>query len=108
LRDLRHEEFWTVLLTSANKVQAEVRTTTGTLNASLAHPRECFAEAVQRRAAGVVFVHNHPSGNPEPSGEDLSLTRQLVEAGRVLGIPVHDHVIIAGDRYTSFADRGLL
>ncbi len=106
LRDLRHEEFWAVLLNSANAVQAEVRISVGTLNASLAHPRECFAEAVQRRAASVVFVHNHPSGNPEPSTEDLALTRQLSESGRILGIPVHDHVIIAGGGHTSLAERG--
>lgn len=108
LRDLRHEEFWAVLLNSANAVQAEVRISVGTLNASLAHPRECFAEAVQRRAASVVFVHNHPSGNSEPSSEDLALTRQLSESGRILGIPVHDHIIIAGTSYTSLAERGVL
>ncbi|MCU0453669.1 MAG: DNA repair protein RadC [Bacteroidetes bacterium] len=108
LRHLRHEEFWAVLLNSANVVQAEVRITVGTLNASLAHPRECFAEAVQRRAASVVFVHNHPSGNPEPSTEDLALTRQLAASGRILGIPVHDHVIIAGQEFTSLAERGQL
>ncbi len=108
LRHLRHEEFWAVMLNSANAVQAEVRISVGTLNASLAHPRECFAEAVQRRAASIVFVHNHPSGNPEPSTEDIALSRQLVESGRILGIPVHDHVIIAGGAYTSLAERGLL
>lgn len=107
LRDLRHEEFWVLLLNSANAVQAEVRISVGTLNASLAHPRECFAEAVLRRAASVVFVHNHPSGNPEPSTEDLALTRQLAESGRILGIPVHDHIIVAGTEYTSLAERGL-
>ena len=108
LRDLRHEEFWAVLLNSANRVEADIRISSGTLNASLAHPRECFAEAVQRRAASVIFIHNHPSGNPEPSHEDLALTRQLSEAGRILGIPVHDHVIIAGEKFTSLADRHLL
>jgi DNA repair protein RadC len=108
LRGLRHEEFWAILLNSANIVQAEVRISVGTLNASLAHPRECFAEALQRRAASVVFVHNHPSGNPEPSTDDIALTRQLAESGRILGIPVHDHVIIAGEGSTSFAERGLL
>jgi DNA repair protein RadC len=108
LRDLRHEEFWAILLNSANAVQAEVKISMGTLNASLAHPRECFAEAIQRRAASIVFVHNHPSGNPEPSSEDIALSRQLVESGRILGIPVHDHVIVAGAGHTSMAERGLL
>ena len=108
LRDLRHEEFWAILLNSANVVQAEVRISVGTLNASLAHPRECFAEAIQRRAASIVFVHNHPSGNAEPSSEDIALSRQLLESGRILGIPVHDHVIIAGRGHTSLSERGLL
>lgn len=108
LRDLRHEEFWAIILNSANVVQAEIRISVGTLNASLAHPRECFAEAIQRRAASIVFVHNHPSGNAEPSSEDVALTRQLHESGRILGIPVHDHVIIAGPHHTSLAERGLM
>jgi DNA repair protein RadC len=86
----------------------EVRVTAGTLNAALADPRECFHYAVREKAAGVIFVHNHPSGNPEPSQEDLAMTRQLVEAGRVLGIPVHDHLIVGGDQFTSLADRGLV
>ena len=108
LRDLQHEEFWVLLLNSSNRLEAEVRVTSGTLNASLAHPRECFSHAVLRKAASVIFVHNHPSGNPTPSAEDISLTRQLAEAGRILGIPVHDHVIIAGKTFMSFAEQRLL
>ncbi len=108
MRDLSHEEFWVLHLNAANRLQSEVRVTKGTLNASLAHPRECFADAIVKRAASVIFVHNHPSGNPEPSREDIELTRQLVEAGRILGIPVHDHIIIAGKSFTSLADRRLL
>ncbi len=108
LRDLKHEEFWSLLLTSANKLIAEIRITAGTLNSSLVHPRECFKEALKQSAATVIFLHNHPSGNPEPSQEDITITKQLVESGKILGIPVHDHIIVAGDSFTSLADRGLV
>ena len=108
LRDLNHEEFWALLLSSSNQLLREVKVSSGTLNSSLVHPRECFAEAIKARAASVLFLHNHPSGNPEPSQEDLAITRQLTEAGKILGIPVHDHVIIAGSRFASLAERGLL
>ena len=108
LRDLNHEEFWSVLLTTSNHVLREVRITSGTLNSSLVHPRECFSEALKEKAASIIFVHNHPSGNPEPSQEDLAITKQLVEAGRILGIPVYDHIIVGGSQFTSFAQRGLM
>ena len=106
LRDRSQEEFWVLPLSSANRLQRPAQVTVGTLNASLVHPRECFRPAIERAAAAVIFVHNHPSGNPEPSEEDLAITRQLAEAGRVLGIPVHDHVVIGGWEYTSLAERG--
>lgn len=108
LRDLRHEEFWALLLTTANQLMREIRISSGTLNSSLVHPRECFSEALKEKAASVIFVHNHPSGNPEPSQEDITITRQLSEAGKILGIPVYDHVIVAGAQFASFAQRGLL
>ncbi len=108
LRDLRHEEFWSLLLTSANKLIAEIQITTGTLNSSLVHPRECFKDALTQCAATVIFLHNHPSGNPEPSQEDIAITKQLVESGKILGIPVHDHIIVGGESFTSLADRGLV
>ena len=82
--------------------------TSGTLNSSLVHPRECFAEALKEKAASVIFVHSHPSGNPEPSQEDRSITRQLKEAGKILGIPVYDHIVVAGAQFVSFAQRSLL
>jgi DNA repair protein RadC len=106
LRDRPQEEFWVLPLSSANRLQRPAQVTVGTLNASLVHPRECFRPAIERSAAAVIFVHNHPSGNPEPSAEDVAVTRQLTEAGRLLGIPVHDHVVIAGTAYTSLAERG--
>ncbi len=97
-----------LLLSSSNQLLREIKVSSGTLNSSLVHPRECFAEAIKARAASVLFLHNHPSGNPEPSQEDLAITRQLTDAGKILGIPVHDHVIIAGSRFASLAERGLL
>lgn len=107
-RDLRHEEFWVLVLNSANQLVREERVSTGTLNASLVHPRECFQVAIKEKAASVIFLHNHPSGNPEPSQEDLSITKQLVESGKILGIPVHDHIILGGNSYTSLAERGAI
>ena len=108
LRDLQHEEFWVLLLSTSNQLIREIRITSGTLNSSLVHPRECFAEALKEKAASVIYVHNHPSGNPEPSQEDLSITRQLTEAGKILGIPVYDHIVVGGARFVSFAQRSLL
>jgi DNA repair protein RadC len=78
------------------------------LNSSLVHPREVFRGAIAEAAAGLIVVHNHPSGHPAPSADDRAVTAQLVEAGRILDLPVHDHVIIGGDRYFSFAEAGLL
>ncbi len=108
LRDKKNESFWVMLLDAKNALIHEEELTTGTLTASLVHPREVYKVAIDRVAASVIVVHNHPSGNREPSSEDVNVTRQLVEAGRIIGIPLHDHVIVGGDGYTSFAERGLL
>jgi DNA repair protein RadC len=108
LRELTVEQFHVLVLDAMNGLKASLQVTTGTLNASLVHPREVYKVAVDHRAASIIVVHNHPSGNPEPSREDVEVTRQLAEAGKVLGIPLHDHLIIAGDRFTSLAERGLL
>jgi DNA repair protein RadC len=108
LRDLQQEVFLVVLLNSANKIIREVTITKGLLNSSLTHPREVFRHAIVEHAASVILMHNHPSGNPEPSQEDIVITKQIVEAGKVVGIPVHDHIIIAGGSFTSLAERGLL
>lgn len=97
-----------VSLNSSNRIVSERVITTGLLNSSLTHPREVFHAAILERAAAVLLVHNHPSGNREPSEEDVRVTRQIAEAGRIMGIPVHDHLIVAGNAYTSFAERGLL
>lgn len=102
------EVFMVLLLDARNAVTSEIELSRGTLTASIVHPREVFKEAVDARAAAVIVVHNHPSGNVEPSAEDIAITRQLADAGRVLGIPLHDHLIVAGNTFTSLAERGLL
>jgi len=108
LRDLQVEEFHLLALDSQSQVLREVLVTRGLLNSSLVHPREVFRAAIVEAAAGIIVVHNHPSGDPTPSAEDRAVTRQLVEAGRLLDLPLYDHVIIAGDRFLSFATAGLL
>ena len=108
LRDRTQEVFMVLLLDSANNLLRDVTVTTGLLNSSLVHPREVFRPAILEPAASIILLHNHPSGNPEPSAEDVAVTRQLSEAGKLFGIPVHDHVIVTPGGYTSFAERGLL
>jgi DNA repair protein RadC len=103
LRDVRQEEFHALLLNTRHRVVREVLVTRGILDASLIHPREVFRVAVGEAAAGVILVHNHPSGDPTPSAEDRAVTRQLADAGRALGIPVLDHVVIGHGRYVSLA-----
>ena len=108
LRDLPREVFVVLHLNTANVVLSEHTLTTGGLAASIVEPRQVFQRAILENAASVLCLHNHPSGNPEPSREDVAITKQLQEAGKVLGIPVHDHLIIAGRGYTSLAERGLM
>ena len=105
LQDARQEEFHALLLNTRHRVLREVFITRGILDASLVHPREVFRLAVGEGAAGVILVHNHPSGDPTPSAEDRAVTRQLSEAGRALGIPVLDHVVIGRGRYVSLASE---
>jgi DNA repair protein RadC len=107
-RDQCQEEFWLVLLSTANTVEAVSRLSVGGLAASIVEPRAVFRTAILANAAAVICVHNHPSGAVEPSREDVRMTRQLVEAGHLMGIPVHDHVIVTGEGYTSMVERGLL
>ena len=108
LEDLPVEEFHVAVLDSQHRLERDVTITRGILNSSLVHPREVFREAIAERAAAVILVHNHPSGDPTPSADDRVVTEQLAAAGRLLDIPVHDHVIIGRGRYTSFAEAGLL
>lgn len=108
MRDLRKEVFKVLLLNRANRLIKEVTISEGTLDASIVHPRDVFREALLEPAAGIILIHNHPSGNAAPSEEDLRMTKQLVEAGRLLGIKVYDHIILAGESYRSLADDGLI
>jgi DNA repair protein RadC len=107
-RGIMQERFYVIHLNSANRMIREVEISRGILNMSPVHPREVFHSAIIDRAASVILVHNHPSGNTEPSEEDRSVTRQIVESGQVLGIPVHDHIIIAGNNFLSFRSRNLM
>ena len=102
------ERFVVFWLNSANKVIGFEIISEGILNSSLCHPREVFRGAVVSTSAAIILAHNHPSGNVEPSQEDISITKQLVESGRIVGIPVHDHIIFADNSYTSLAERGLI
>jgi DNA repair protein RadC len=104
------ESFWILSLDSQHRLAGAGPTviTRGILNSSLVHPREVFCAAIVARAAAVILSHNHPSGDPTPSADDRAVTDQLVAAGQLLDIPVHDHVIIGRGRYVSFAEAGLL
>ncbi len=108
LETVKQEEFSVILLDTANGIIGEHVITKGSLNASVVHPREVFKKAITESAARVILIHNHPSGNPEPSSEDKSVTKNLVQTGAIVGIEVIDHLIIAGQRYFSFADHDLL
>lgn len=108
LRDHKRERFIALLLDSKNRLLREVAISEGSLTASIVHPREVFAPVVRESAAAVLFVHNHPSGDPSPSREDLDITRRLKEVGEIMGVRVLDHIIIGNEGYVSLADRGLL
>lgn len=107
LRDEVKEKFIVVCLNSANKVIKEETISVGNLNSSVVHPREIFKVAIDNNSASIILIHNHPSGNPEPSNEDIRITKKMVESGKILEIPVFDHVIIAGETYTSFVEKRL-
>lgn len=104
----RQEHFVVLLLNARHELERKVLISKGSLNASIVHPREVFLPAIVRSAASIVLVHNHPSGDPEPSEEDLTITKRLVEVGELVGIGVLDHVIIAKRGVTSFRARQLL
>jgi len=106
LKDYHKEHFYIISLNSRNYSVAEV--SVGSLNSSIVHPREVFAEAIKNKAASVIFAHNHPSDDPEPSEDDLVITKRLVEAGKILGIEVNDHIIVAKSSFFSFKDKGLI
>jgi DNA repair protein RadC len=108
LRDLRHEVFMIILLDAKHTIIRDATVSEGSLTLSIVHPREVFNLAVRESAAAVIFLHNHPSGDPQPSPEDQDLTMRLAAAGQLLGIRVLDHLVIGDGAYVSFADRGWL
>jgi DNA repair protein RadC len=108
IRGTNREHFVGFYLNSRNQVLRREIISIGSLNASIVHPREVFLPAVAMSAASVILAHNHPSGDPTPSEEDLAITRRLVEAGRLLGIELVDHVVVAREAYASFKERRLL
>jgi len=108
--DDEQEHFWVIFVNAQNHYQNVYEVSVGTMTASLVHPREVFRWAIQEGAVGVILLHNHPSGDPTPSSEDKRLTQQLVEAGKILEIKVHDHVIMGNgsEQWVSLAQRGAM
>jgi len=108
LRDRKRETFLVVLLDARHRILREEVVSEGSLTSSIVHPREVFGPAVREAAGAMVLVHNHPSGDPRPSDEDLAVTRRLVHASELLGIRVLDHVIVGDGAYASFKEEGLM
>ena len=108
LSELAYERFIALALNTKNHVTAVLPVSSGSLNASIVHPRELFQRAILANAASIIVCHNHPSGDPTPSPEDIALTRKLVEAGQLVDIPILDHVILGYGKYSSFKEMGLL
>lgn len=106
--ELPCEHFVTVLLTTKNRIIAVSPVSIGSLNASIVHPRELFQRAILCNSASILLAHNHPSGDPTPSREDIQLTKQLGEAGKILDICIVDHIIIGENSYVSLKERGLM
>lgn len=102
------ERFVVFWLSSANNVTGFEIISEGTLNTSLVHPREVFRGAIVASCANIIIAHNHPSGNTEPSNEDLAITRKLIDAGKLIDISVFDHIIFTDETYTSFAERRII
>ena len=108
LTGLDREAFYVLPLSARNEIIGKHMVSMGSVSGSVVHPREVFKICVLANASGVILLHNHPSGDPTPSQEDLQITKQLVATGKILGIPVIDHLIIADDRHMSFADEHML
>ena len=106
--DSNQESFWVLLLNNKHRLLRRIRVTKGLVNRSLVHPREVFREAIRENASAVILAHNHPSGDPAPSTEDISITERLVDAGKIIGIQVLDHLILGDGTYYSFSDNQLI
>ncbi len=102
------EVFGVLILNTKNKIVAVHEISRGTLNSSIVHPREVFKPAILHNAAAIICFHNHPSGDPEPSRDDIETTKRLVEAGKIIGIEIFDHIIVGDDRYVSLKERGVV
>ncbi len=105
LEDKPTEEFWVLLVDGRHRVIGFAQVTVGTLTALLVHPREVFGPAIRLGAAAVIVAHNHPSGDPEPSAEDIAVTQRLVEVGKLVGIPLLDHLVVGDGSFVSFRRR---
>lgn len=108
MRHLDREHFRVLSLSTKNHVLGISPISIGSLNSSLVHPRECFKEAIRRNSNAIILLHNHPSGDPTPSKEDIEVTRRLADGGKILGIEVLDHVVIGDNRYVSLKERGVI
>jgi DNA repair protein RadC len=108
LRDEIKEKFLVICLNSSNQIIKYETISVGTLNSSMVHPREVFKVAIENNSANIFLMHNHPSGNLEPSKEDISITKRLIDAGNIFDIKVLDHLIIAGDYYTSLVEKRII
>ena len=107
--DIRHkkkEHFVALYLDARNQLITTETISIGTLNASIVHPRDVFAPALKHNAASIIIVHNHPSGDPEPSHDDELVTKRIIEAGKILGIEMADHIIVSSSKYVSFKEKG--
>lgn len=108
MRDLKQEHFICLFLNTKNQVLHRQTIFIGSLNASIVHPREVFKEAVKRSAASIICAHNHPSGDPTPSQEDIQVTKRLNECGKIIGIEVLDHLVIGDRKFISLKEKGYL
>ena len=108
MKYLKREHFRTINLDTKNKIVGVDEISIGNLNSSIVHPREVFNVAIKRSANSIILLHNHPSGDPTPSKEDVNITRRLIEAGRIIGIRVLDHIIIGEDKYISFKEEDIV
>lgn len=108
IKDKAKEHFKLILLNTRNKIIGISTVSIGSLNTSIVHPREVFKEAIMHNACSVILAHNHPSGDPEPSEDDLTITKRLTEAGKILGIEVIYHIIITKNGFFSFKEKGLI
>lgn len=108
IKFLKQEHFIILLLDTKNQVISKETISIGTLNSSIVHPREVFKPAIKKSISAIILAHNHPSGDPTPSREDIEITKRLIKAGEILGIDVLDHIVIGDSKYISFKEEGLL